>query len=164
MILRAAKFEFSFPRPALVLGIVNVTPDSFSDGGQFFDQGAAVARAVELARQGADIIDVGGESSRPGARPVSEAEELLRVIPVIEELAGKVRQPISIDTLKPAVARAALRAGASIVNDVGASRAGRRHGPAGRGNRRGLCAHAHAGHAANDAGKSGLSGRGPRSW
>jgi len=122
MIFRARKFEFVFPRPALVMGVVNVTPDSFSDGGKFFDQAAAVARGEELARQGAEIIDVGGESTRPKAGPVGEAEELRRVIPVIEELAGRLQAPISIDTMKPVVARAALAAGASIVNDVAANR------------------------------------------
>jgi len=122
MIFRARHLEFAFPRPTLVMGIVNVTPDSFSDGGKFFDAGAAVARALELARQGADILDIGGESTRPGAEPVSEAEELRRVIPVIDELAVKVKIPLSIDTMKPAVARAALQAGAVIVNDVAASR------------------------------------------
>jgi dihydropteroate synthase len=122
MILRARQFEFVFPRPALVMGVVNVTPDSFSDGGRFFEPAAAVAHALELVRRGADIIDVGGESTRPGATPVSEAEELRRVLPVIEALFQKVRVPISIDTLKPAVARAALAAGASIVNDIGANR------------------------------------------
>jgi len=104
------------------MGVVNVTPDSFSDGGKFLDANAAVARALELAAQGADILDIGGESTRPGAEPVAEAEELRRVLPVIEQLAGRVEVPISIDTLKPAVARAALAAGASIVNDVAANR------------------------------------------
>ena len=109
MIFRARQFEFVFPRPALVMGIVNVTPDSFSDGGKFFDHAAAVAAgARNWSRQGADIIDIGGESTRPNAEPVSEAEELRRVIPVIEELARRVKIPISIDTMKPAVARAAL--------------------------------------------------------
>jgi len=122
MILSARQFEFSFPRPALVMGIVNVTPDSFSDGGQFLQPDAAAARAVKLAGEGADIIDIGGESTRPGAEPVSEAEELKRVLPVIERLAGRLKIPISIDTMKPSVARAALRAGASLVNDVAASR------------------------------------------
>src|SRR6266404_243761 len=121
-ILRAGRFEFAFPRPALVMGVVNVTPDSFSDGGQFFDRAAAVAHGEELAREGADIIDVGGESTRPQAEPVGEAEELRRVIPVIEELVARVKAPVSIDTMKPAVARAALAAGASLVNDVGANR------------------------------------------
>ena len=93
MILRARQFEFTFPRPALVMGIVNVTPDSFSDGGRFLDPRAAVAHALQLVEQGAEIIDVGGESTRPGALPVSEAEELRRVMPVIEQLAGHVKVP-----------------------------------------------------------------------
>jgi len=122
MIFRARQFEFAFPRPALVMGVVNVTPDSFSDGGLYLDAGAAVARGLDLVDQGAEILDVGGESTRPGAEPVEEAEELRRVLPVIERLAGRVNVPISIDTLKPAVARAALAAGASIVNDVAAHR------------------------------------------
>lgn len=123
MILRAREFEFVFPRPALVMGIVNVTPDSFFDGGRYLDAPAAVAHALQLIEQGAEIIDIGGESTRPGALPVSEAEELRRVMPVIEQLAGRVTVPISIDTVKAGVARAALGAGASIVNDVAANRA-----------------------------------------
>jgi len=122
MILRAGQFELTFPRPALVMGIVNVTPDSFFDGGRFLDAPAAVAQALQLVEQGAEIIDIGGESTRPGASPVSEAEEMRRVIPVIEQLAGRVKVPISIDTVKPGVARAGLAAGASIVNDVAANR------------------------------------------
>lgn len=122
VIFRACQFKFEFPRPALVMGIVNVTPDSFSDGGQFLDADKAVAHALKLAEQGAEILDVGGESTRPGAPAVSEAEELRRVIPVLEQLAGRVSVPISIDTLKPAVAKAALAAGASLVNDVAANR------------------------------------------
>ena len=122
MLFRARQFRFEFPRPALVMGIVNVTPDSFADGGQFFDAGKAVAHALELVEQGADILDVGGESTRPGAEPVSEAEELRRVIPVIEQLTQRVKVPVSIDTVKPAVAKAALAAGASLVNDVAANR------------------------------------------
>ena len=120
--LRAGQFEFVFPRPALVMGIVNVTPDSFSDGGRFLDASAAVAHALRLVEQGAGIIDVGGESTRPGALPVAEPEELRRVMPVIEQLAGRIKVPISIDTAKAGVARAALAAGASIVNDVAANR------------------------------------------
>jgi dihydropteroate synthase len=122
MLFHARQFEIHFPRPALVMGVVNVTPDSFSDGGRFFDTDAAVQHALELAAQGAEILDIGGESTRPGAAPVEEKEELRRVIPVIERLAVKVKIPISIDTMKPAVARAALQAGASIVNDVAAAR------------------------------------------
>ena len=122
MIFRARQFEFRFPRPAVVMGVVNVTPDSFSDGGKFFSTDAAVAHALELIAQGAEILDIGGESTRPGAEPVGEDEELRRVIPVIEKLAAQTKVALSIDTLKPAVARAALAAGASIVNDVGAGR------------------------------------------
>ncbi len=122
MIFRARQFEFTFPRPTLVMGVVNVTPDSFSDGGKFLNPEAAVAHALELAGQGADILDIGGESTRPGAEPVSEAEELRRVIPVIGKLAAAVKIPLSIDKMKPAVAHAALQAGASIVNDVAANR------------------------------------------
>jgi len=122
MLLRARHFEFVFPRPALIAGIVNVTPDSFSDGGKFFDREAAVEHALKLVEQGAEILDIGGESTRPRATPVTEAEELRRVMPVIEQLAARVKIPISIDTMKPAVARAAIGAGASIVNDVAANR------------------------------------------
>ena len=104
MILRARQFEFTFPSPAMVMGIVNVTPDSFSDGGQFLDAPAAVAHALELVEQGAGILDIGGESTRPRSVPVEEAEELRRVMPVIEKLAGRVKVPISIDTMKPGVA------------------------------------------------------------
>ena len=122
MILRARQFTFTFPRPALLMGIVNVTPDSFSDGGKFPDTNSAVERALELIREGADMIDVGGESTRPNATPVPADEELRRVLPVIRALAGQVKIPLSIDTMKPAVARAALEAGASLVNDVAANR------------------------------------------
>jgi len=123
MIFRARKFAFTFPRATMVMGIVNVTPDSFSDGGRFLDPAAAVEHGLEQVAQGAEIIDVGGESTRPGAEPVSESEELRRVLPVIERLAPRVKVPVSIDTQKPAVARAALQAGASIVNDIAANRA-----------------------------------------
>ena len=122
MIFHAAAFEFVFPRPTLVMGIVNVTPDSFSDGGRYFDSVAAVQHGLELISEGADIIDVGGESTRPNAKPVTEEEELRRVLPVIEQLARQVKVPISVDTQKPIVARAALAAGASIVNDIAANR------------------------------------------
>ncbi len=124
--LRLRDREWRFPRPVVVMGVVNVTPDSFSDGGRFLEAGAAVAQAERLVAEGAEIIDVGGESTRPGAQPVAEAEELRRVIPVIERLAGKLSVPISIDTMKAGVARAALEAGASLVNDVGANRSDER--------------------------------------
>ena len=107
------------------MGVVNITPDSFSDVGKFLDADNAVAHALELAAQGAELLDLGGESTRPGAAPVGETEEMRRVIPVIEILAAQVKIPLSIDTMKPAVARAALAAGASVVNDIAAnSRAG----------------------------------------
>jgi dihydropteroate synthase len=106
-----------------VMGVVNVTPDSFSDGGLFLDRKAALEHARELERQGAAILDIGGESTRPGASPVPEEEELRRVVPVIEALSqGGSRAQISVDTSKPAVARAALQAGATLVNDVTAFR------------------------------------------
>ena len=100
------------------MGIVNVTPDSFSDGGRTNDAGSAVEHGIRLMDEGADIIDVGGESTRPGADPVNEAEELRRVLPVVEALASLRRARISIDTMKPAVASAAVRAGATLINDV----------------------------------------------
>jgi dihydropteroate synthase len=103
----------------LVMGVLNVTPDSFSDGGRFLDRERAVAHGLEMAAAGADVVDVGGESSRPRARRVPEKEELRRVVPVIEALAPTVR--VSVDTVKPAVARAAIAAGATLVNDISAS-------------------------------------------
>lgn len=102
----------------LVMGILNVTPDSFSDGGRHFSAAKAVAAAVEMAAQGADIIDIGGESTRPNSTPVSAEQEIARVIPVIERLVGKIHVPISIDTSKSIVAQAAVAAGAEIINDV----------------------------------------------
>lgn len=124
MLLRARHFEFKFPRPAILMGIVNATPDSFSDGGQFLEMCKAVEHALRLIEEGAEIVDIGGESTRPNATPVPEAEELRRVLPVIRELVEvcKVSIPLSIDTMKPAVARAAVEAGASIINDVAANR------------------------------------------
>lgn len=104
------------------MGVLNVTPDSFSDGGEFFDVNKAVARGIQMAAEGAHIIDVGGESTRPGAEPVSAKEELRRVVPVIEQLNGKIDIVISVDTSKAEVAEAALAAGAAIVNDVTGAR------------------------------------------
>lgn len=104
----------------LLMGVVNATPDSFSDGGAYLDPRAAIAHALRLADEGADILDIGGESTRPGAEPVPLDEELARIIPVIAELATKTRARISVDTRKPEVARAAVAAGASIWNDVSA--------------------------------------------
>lgn len=107
-----------FDTRPLVMGIVNVTPDSFSDGGKFFDPSSAIAHALQLISDGADILDVGGESTRPGAAPVSVEDELRRVVPVVAELAKLTSVPLSVDTMKADVARAALEAGAAIVNDV----------------------------------------------
>lgn len=106
----------------LVMGIVNVTPDSFSDGGRHFDADAAIAHGLRLAAEGADILDVGGESTRPGAEPVPVEEELRRVVPVVLSLARQTGLPVSIDTMKAPVAAAALEAGAAILNDVAAFR------------------------------------------
>lgn len=127
-----ARPEFRLPLPSggaldmtarpLVMGILNVTPDSFSDGGRFFETTSAARHGREMCAAGADIIDVGGESTRPGSEPVDAEEEKHRVIPVIEELAHEVDVPISIDTQKSEVAEAALDAGAQIVNDVSALR------------------------------------------
>src|SRR5215510_9425619 len=105
-----------------IMGILNVTPDSFSDGGQYFEREKAIARGKEIEQQGADIIDIGGESSRPGSRPVSESEEMRRALPVIEALAAVLKIPISIDTYRGAVAKRAIQAGAQIVNDISAFR------------------------------------------
>jgi len=118
-------FEWQLPdrtlalgRRPLVMGILNVTPDSFSDGGRFSGVEDAVAHGLELIEQGADILDIGGESTRPGALPVPEDEELRRVLPVIEKLAKQTAVPLSVDTYKAGVARASLAAGAKIINDI----------------------------------------------
>jgi dihydropteroate synthase len=118
MLLHCGQFRLDLSRP-LVMGIVNVTPDSFSDGGQHLRHEAAIAHAHQLVKDGAAIIDIGGESTRPGAQPVGLQEELDRVLPVIDGLRG-IPVPISIDTCKPEVMRAALAAGASMVNDINA--------------------------------------------
>lgn len=108
------------PRPGVIVGVVNMTPDSFSDGGRYLDHDAAVAHGLELAAAGADVVDVGGESTRPGAGPVRADEERRRVVAVIRDLARASGVPVSVDTRKAAVAEAALDAGASVVNDVSA--------------------------------------------
>jgi dihydropteroate synthase len=114
---------FDVSRRGMIIGVVNVTPDSFSDGGEFFDWRRAVEHARRLAEDGAQIIDIGGESTRPGAEPISAEEELARVLPVITELRKQTAALVSIDTMKTAVARGALDAGASIINDVTGGRA-----------------------------------------
>jgi len=109
-------------RRTLIMGVVNVTPDSFSDGGKFYSYKDAVAQGLKLTEEGADIIDIGGESTRPYSDEVPEEEEIRRVVPVIKELSGQIAIPISIDTTKAGVARQAIEAGASIVNDISALR------------------------------------------
>lgn len=116
--------DFSIPR---IMGVVNVTPDSFSDGGLYFSEERAVERALQMEREGADIIDIGGESTRPGSQRVSEEEEMRRVLPVIRRLRSMTSLPISVDTMKERVAEEAVSAGASMINDVkGFSRSGMR--------------------------------------
>lgn len=122
MVWQAGPHRWTFPSRTLVMGIVNVTPDSFADGGRYADPVRAIEHGLELAAQGADILDVGGESTRPGATPVSAEEERRRVVPVIAGLVRQCRVPVSVDTMKPEVAAEALAAGACIVNDVGANR------------------------------------------
>lgn len=114
LVLRCGRFVLPLDRP-LLMGVLNVTPDSFSDGGRFLDRDAAIAHARRMIGEGADIVDVGGESSRPGAQPVTEGVELERVLPVLRELKDV---PISVDTRRPAVMREAIAAGASMINDI----------------------------------------------
>jgi dihydropteroate synthase len=115
---KIGKRVFDVSQHGLIMAVLNITPDSFSDGGEFFTANKATERGIQLATEGAHIIDVGGESTHPGSQPVTVAEELRRVIPVIKNLCRKLDVPISIDTSKAEVARAAIEAGASIVNDV----------------------------------------------
>lgn len=121
-VLRTRHGELDFARRTLIMGIINVTPDSFFDGGRRFEPAKAIADGEAMAASGADILDIGGESTRPGAQPVSENEEIARVLPVVRGLRAQVDAPISIDTYKTKVARAALDAGADIVNDISALR------------------------------------------
>lgn len=120
--LRLGEYVLPLGKRTYVMGVLNVTPDSFSDGGHYLDPGAAVARGLEMVAQGADLIDVGGESTRPGAEPVPEDEERRRVLPVIRRLAREAGVPLSIDTYKAGVAEAAVDAGARLLNDISAAR------------------------------------------
>jgi len=119
-LLRTSRREIRIGERTLIMGIINATPDSFSDGGRFPTPEMAVEEGLRMVDEGADLIDVGGESSRPGSDPVPEDEELRRVIPIIRGLAGRISVPLSIDTMKAAVARAAIAEGAEIVNDISA--------------------------------------------
>jgi dihydropteroate synthase len=120
--LKWSNFSLDLGQRTHVMGILNVTPDSFSDGGRYLEVNRAVEHALEMAREGVDIIDVGGESTRPFSQKISSDEELDRVIPVIEALSKELAIPVSIDTCKGAVARESLKAGASIINDISALR------------------------------------------
>jgi dihydropteroate synthase len=122
LVWKAGPHELDCSSRTLVMGIINVTPDSFSDGGRYLDHEAAVAYGIALAGEGADILDVGGESTRPGSDPVTPGDEVDRVLPVVKRLVAETPAPISIDTRRAEVARAAVDAGASIVNDVSAGR------------------------------------------
>ncbi|MBM3821408.1 MAG: dihydropteroate synthase [Verrucomicrobia bacterium] len=124
MVWKARDRRWEFPGRTLVMGIVNVTPDSFSDGGRYLSPAKAIEHGKALAAAGADVLDIGGESTRPGAEPVSEEEEKGRILPVIERLAKEVPAAISVDTMKAGVARAAIHAGAVVVNDVAAAQQG----------------------------------------
>ena len=115
---RLARRSLPWGARTLVMGVLNVTPDSFSDGGRFFDHARALEHAGRLVAEGADILDIGGESTRPGSLDVDAEEEARRVVPVVEALAGRVAVPVSVDTTKASVARASLAAGAEIVNDI----------------------------------------------
>ena len=120
--LKVGKKIFRWGEKTYIMGILNVTPDSFSDGGRFLDPDVAIERALQMQAEGADIIDVGGESSRPGAEPISVKEELRRVVPVLEEICDKLDIPVSIDTYKSEVAEKAIELGVEIVNDISALR------------------------------------------
>jgi dihydropteroate synthase len=122
MLWKTARQTLELPQFPLLMGVLNVTPDSFSDGGRWIQPEAAIQHGLQMLREGARILDIGGESSRPGAKPVEEAEELLRILPVVEGLRGQADVLLSIDTMKPGVAAKAIDAGASIVNDIGGLR------------------------------------------
>lgn len=125
MFWRTASHTFDLTHRGLIMGVLNVTPDSFSDGGHWFDPGTAIGRGLALVEEGADLLDIGGESTRPGVTPVEAEEELRRILPVIEGLRARSKVPISIDTMKARVAAAAMAAGADIINDI----SGLRHDP-----------------------------------
>ena len=132
LILRFRHRSYDLSQRTLIMGVLNVTPDSFSDGGQFFGRQEAVEQGLRLAEAGADILDIGGESTRPGAKALEEDEEAQRVIPVIQDLRKKIDIPISIDTRKAGVAERALAAGAEMINDISALRFDERMAERGR--------------------------------
>lgn len=122
-IIKCGAYQLDVSKKTLIMGILNITPDSFSDGGKYNQIDVAVRRAIKLVEEGADIIDIGGESTRPGASKVSEEEEIKRVIPIIEAISNAVNVPISIDTYKQEVAKQAIEAGASMINDIWGAKA-----------------------------------------
>ncbi|MDD4879571.1 MAG: dihydropteroate synthase, partial [Candidatus Omnitrophica bacterium] len=126
LILRAGRYKLNLGKRAHIMGVLNVTPDSFSDGGMFFGTEYAIGRGLKMESEGADIIDIGGESTRPGAKPVPAREECRRVIPVVRTLAKRLKIPVSVDTSKSEVAKEALDAGAAMINDVTGLRKDRR--------------------------------------
>ena len=158
-IWKIGKRVFDVSRHGLIMGVLNVTPDSFSDGGEFLTADKATERGLQMAAEGAHIIDVGGESTHPGSEPVTVDEELRRVIPVIENLRRKLDVPISIDTSKAEVARAAIQAGASIVNDVTGGRGDDTNAAARCRNQIGVHHHAHARNTPDDADPAALHRR-----
>jgi len=125
-ILKTSRREITLGKRTLIMGILNVTPDSFSDGNRYFDQQKAIERGLQMAEEGADIIDIGGESTRPGAKSVTARQEIARVIPVVEGLSRKLKIPISVDTTKSSVAQKSLAAGAEMINDISALNADRK--------------------------------------
>jgi len=121
-VLKIGNKDFEIGKQTIIMGILNVTPDSFSDGGKFYSTDVAVKHAIQMEKEGADIIDIGGESTRPGSKAISLDEEMNRVIPVVEELVKKIKIPISIDTYKSKIAKKALDLGANMINDISALR------------------------------------------
>ena len=119
-VLKTSRREIVLGERTLIMGILNVTPDSFSDGNIYLNQQKAIERGLQMADEGADIIDIGGESTRPGAKSVTTRQEIARVIPIVESLSGKLKIPISVDTTKSQVAEKSLEAGAEIINDISA--------------------------------------------
>ena len=117
-VLKIGNKDFKIGKRTIIMGILNVTPDSFSDGGKFYSTDVAVKHAIQMEKEGADIIDVGGESTRPGSKAISLNEEINRIIPVVEELVKKIKIPISVDTYKSEIAKKTLYLGINMINDI----------------------------------------------
>ncbi len=160
--LKIGRRSFDLSRETLIMGVLNITPDSFSDGGKYLARDEAASHAVKMAEQGAHIIDIGGESSRPGAQPISADEECQRVLPVIEMIRERTDVPVSIDTCKASVARKALDAGAAMINDISALALDPDMAPLAAELQCPGGPHAHQGDAAGYAEKPGIRRRGRR--